>query len=99
MIQKSPYQILIRPIITEKALRSSNEEAAQYTFQVALDSNKREVRWAVEAAYGVKVENVQTLRVKGKNRYSRTRGNRVGKRPDFKKAIVTLAAGQQIELM
>jgi len=101
MSQKSPYQILIRPVITEKALEGQAEKLREkkYTFRVALDSNKREIRWAIETAYGVKVNSVNTVLTKGKNRYSRTKGNRMGKRVDVKKAIVTLAEGQQIQLM
>lgn len=99
MIQKSPYQILVRPIITEKSQRLySTEEPAQFTFEVAKTSNKREIKWAVETAYGVKVQRVNTVLLKGKSRVNRMRGT-AGKKPDVKKAIVTLAAGQQIELM
>jgi large subunit ribosomal protein L23 len=99
MSQKSPYQIIVRPLITEKALAGGEKADRQYTFRVVIDANKREIKWAVETAYGVKVESVNTVLTKGKTRYSRTRGNRVGKRADVKKAIVKLAAGQQIALM
>lgn len=99
MIQKSPYQILVRPVMTEKSIRlHQSEEPMQFTFKVALDSNKREIKWAVETAYGVKVQAVNTVVTKGKTRYNRMRGT-VGKRVDVKKAIVTLAPGQQIALM
>ncbi|MCC5877917.1 MAG: 50S ribosomal protein L23, partial [Candidatus Sumerlaeia bacterium] len=84
---------------TEKALAGTTKVAPEYHFEVAKDSNKREIRWAVETAYGVKVAGVSTIVVKGKNKYSRMRGNRLGKRPDVKKAIVTLTEGQQIELL
>ena len=94
---KSPYEILVRPVITEDALKRTEKQ--QYTFRVSVDSNKREIKWAVETAYGVKVLAVNTILTKGKNRYSRQRGTKVGKRPDVKKAIVTLAEGQQIQLM
>lgn len=97
--QKSPYQIILKPIITEKALGGTTKESAEYHFRVATSANKREIRWAVETAYGVKVTKVNTVVRKGKNRYSRARGNKVGKRPDVKRAIVTLAEGQQIDLM
>lgn len=100
MNQKTPYQILVRPIITEKALHGTAMEGSQqYTFRVARDANKREIKWAVETAYGVKVESVNTVLTKGKDRSSRMRPGRGGKRPDVKKAIVKLAEGQQIELM
>jgi len=99
MIQKSPYQIILRPVITEKSQLLSTQENAQFIFEVEKGANKREIKWAVEAAYGVKVKSVNTLVLKGKNRYSRSRGGVAGKRPDVKKAIVTLAEGQQIELL
>ena len=98
MMQKSPYQILIRPVITEKTQRLSDADEAQFTFVVARDANKREIKWAVETAYGVKVQSVNTIYLKGKSRNSRMRGS-AGKRPDRKKAIVKLAEGQQIELL
>jgi large subunit ribosomal protein L23 len=98
MIQKSPYQILIRPMMTEKTQRLTEADEAQFTFEVANDANKREIKWAVETAYGVKVQSVNTVLVKGKTRYSRMRGS-VGKRPDRKKAVVKLAEGQKIELL
>ncbi len=110
-MNKSPYQILIRPIITEKAMNVSNPEAPQYrkrkgddaelqyTFQVATSSNKREIRWAIETAYGVKVKNVNTINRKGKNRRNRMRLGRSGKTAAIKKAIVTLTPGQEIQFM
>ncbi len=99
MSQKSPYQILVKPIITEKAMNVMGETNPQYVFEVSKDANKREIRWAVETAYGVKVLNVTTVVRKGKAKYSRQRGIQVGKAADVKRATVTLAEGQQIELM
>jgi large subunit ribosomal protein L23 len=99
MITKSPYSILVCPVITEKALGGQELTNQKYTFHVIITANKREIKWAVETAYGVKVVKVNTVLTKGKNRYSRQHGNKVGKRPDVKKAVVTLAQGQQIELM
>ena len=98
MHQNNPYQIIVRPMITEKAL-AGGEKKREYTFRVAIDANKREIKWAVEAAYGVKVQSVNTVVVKGKVRHARMRGARPGKRADVKKAIVKLAEGQQIALM
>ena len=95
-MEKSPYHILLRPIVTEKAIADRGARQ-QYTFQVATSSNKREIKWAVEAAYGVNVVSVNTILNKGKRRFSRMRGARPGKRADLKKAIVTLAEGQEIE--
>lgn len=89
----NPRDILIRPIITEKTSQMMQEN--KYTFQVPLDSNKVEIRQAIEAIWKVKVEKVNTLRVLGK---TKRMGRFVGKRSDYKKAIVKLAAGQTIPL-
>lgn len=99
MTQKTPYQILLRPVITEKSQRLTSSDNAQFVFEVAKSANKREIKWAVETAYGVKVEGVNTLILKGKRRNRRGRGGVGGKRPDRKKALVKLAEGQQIELL
>src|SRR5579872_739918 len=79
------------PVITEKA--NAITEHHQYTFRVPLDADKRQVKAAVEGLFKVKVTAVNTLRVAGKTK--RFRG-RVGYRQDYKKAIVTLAAGSRI---
>lgn len=88
---RDPTQILIRPLLTEKStdLRRLN----QYTFQVALDANKIEIRRAVETLGDCEVEKVNTLIVSGKRRRTR-RG--VGRTPDWKKAIVTVKKGQTL---
>ncbi len=101
-MSKSPYEILLRPILTEKSLNLAGGTGAghhQYTFHVHKSANKREIRWAVEAAYGVKVASVNTTTHKGKVHRPRLRGAKPGKRADVKKAVVTLAEGQQIELV
>lgn len=88
----NPRDVLIRPLITEKttALMQDNK----YTFVVPLTANKVEIRQAVEQVFKVKVLDVNTTRVMGKfKRMGRTQG----KRPDYKKAIVKLAAGERIE--
>lgn len=91
---KDPHTILLRPVMTEKAV--SGQEQLAYTFQVALDANKKEIQYAVEKIFPVKVEGVRTLRVKGKiRRYKMT----VGRKPDWKKAIVTLKEGYRIDVM
>lgn len=87
------YTIVRAPIITEKATMGS--ENRQVTFRVPLDAAKPEIRAAVEALFNVKVTAVNTLVQKGK--VKRFRG-RVGKRSDVKKAIVTLAEGQSIDV-
>ena len=87
------YEIIRRPVITEKATLLS--EFNQVSFNVPLDATKPEIKAAVEALFKVKVTAVNTLRQKGKTK--RFRG-RVGKRVDTKKAIVTLAEGQSIDV-
>lgn len=67
----------------------------KYTFQVPLTANKVEIRKAVESIFNVKVEKVATIRVLGK---TKRMGRTMGKRSDYKKAIVTLKAGETIEL-
>ena len=89
------YQILKKPVITEKATTDSGIRNA-YHFRVPVDANKIEVRKAVEALFGVKVINVNTLRVNGK---FRRRGWRAGQTPDWKKAMVTLAEGETIDVL
>ena len=84
--------VLIRPLITEKT--SNAMQDSKYTFIVPLNANKVEIRQAVESIFKVKVLDVNTTRVLGKfKRMGRTQG----KRPDYKKAIVRIAAGQRIE--
>ena len=87
----NPRDLLIRPIITEKTSAMMQEN--KYTFQVPLAANKVEIRQAVEAVFGVKVLSVNTVRVLGK---TKRMGRYVGKRSDYKKAIVKLAEGNTI---
>ena len=96
-MSRHPYDILVRPMLTERAANGSDLPRPQYTFKVAIDSNKVQIRRAVEAAFNVKVTNVTTMRVKGKRK--RLRRREKGKRADWKKAIVTLAEGQEINLI
>lgn len=91
-VTEKMYDTLLRPVITEKAMKSS--ENGQVTFRIPLTATKTEVKAAVEALFGVKVKSVNTVRTSGKTK--RFRGE-VGKRNDFKKAIVTLAEGQNID--
>jgi large subunit ribosomal protein L23 len=91
---KDPYQIIERPLLTEKSMDLSH--TGKYTFRVALDANKIEIAEAVEQIFKVEVLKVNTLRVRGKKR-------RVGRFPegrtsDWKKAIVTLKPGQTITM-
>jgi large subunit ribosomal protein L23 len=87
------YAIVRRPVITEKATLGS--EHNQVTFRVAMDATKPEIKLAIEALFKVKVKAVNTVRVKGK--VKRFKG-RLGERSDYKKAIVTLAEGQSIDV-
>jgi large subunit ribosomal protein L23 len=88
-----PYIVLRRPLITEKSTVLAGSE--KYVFEVDLRANKNQVKEAVELAFSVKVADVNTMRMKGKNRRF---GRRVTKQPDWKKAIVTLQPGHSIEL-
>ena len=92
MITERTYDIILGPVITEKATLLS--EHNQVAFRVAMTATKPEIRKAIEELFRVKVTAVNTLRVKGKTK--RFRG-RVGRRSDYKKAIVTLAEGQSID--
>lgn len=86
-------EIIRRPHVTEKATMGS--EHNQVTFRVPLDASKPEIKAAVESVFKVKVTAVNTIRVEGKSKLWR---GRPGKRPDFKKAIVTLAEGSKIDV-
>ena len=87
--------VILRPVVSEKsyALLADNV----YTFVVAPHATKPEIRAAVESVFGVSVVKVNTLRRKGKRRLNRRR-NTWGRRPDTKRALVTLAAGDSIDL-
>jgi large subunit ribosomal protein L23 len=90
---KSVYDIVAAPLITEKGTLV-NAEGNQVVFRVRRDANKDEIRHAVETLFKVKVEKIRTLNVLGKIRRV---GRSAGRRPDWKKAYVTLAAGQRID--
>jgi large subunit ribosomal protein L23 len=96
-MSRHPYEILVRPILTEKASAGAEEPNPNYTFLVHIRSNKVQIRRAIEAAFNVKVKKVNTIRVKGKRKRLRMREQ--GKRPDVKKAVVTLEKGQTINLI
>jgi large subunit ribosomal protein L23 len=81
--------------MTEKSVRLKDEENA-ITFQVAADANKVEIRHAVESIFNVKVRVVRTSVVQGK---LKRMGRHAGRRPSWKKAVVTLAPGYKIELL
>ena len=79
------YEIIKKPVITENSMDQMADR--KYTFEVAKDANKIEIKKAVEEVFGVKVEKVTTMRVLGK---VKRMGANSGKRPDWKKAIVKL---------
>jgi large subunit ribosomal protein L23 len=89
----NPYEIIKGPLITEKGT-IQKEANNQLTFEVNRKANRVEIRHAVEKIFNVRVMKVRTMQIKGKvKRVGRT----VGKRRDWKKAIVTLAKGENIE--
>jgi large subunit ribosomal protein L23 len=91
-------QVLIRPVITEKAEKLSSKRS-QYTFLVDRGSNKLEISKAVEKMYSVSVESVNTTVIAGKPKARNTRTAVLkGKKPAYKKAIVTLKAGDEINI-
>lgn len=94
---KNQRLVLVRPIITEKMLKLQESEG-KYGFVVNIDSNKIEIKSAVEKKFDVTVDSVSTIVVKGKAKQSNTRrGITKGRRPNWKKAIVTLREGDKIE--
>ncbi len=87
------YDLIVAPVITEKATMGS--EHNQVTFKVRMDASKPEIKAAVEGLFKVKVTAVNTSVVKGKTK--RFRGT-IGRRSDYKKAVVTLAEGSSIDV-
>ena len=79
------YDIIIKPVVTERSME--NMESKRYTFKVDTRAKKSEIKKAVETIFGVKVKQVNTMNITGKKKRM---GANVGKRPDWKKAIVTL---------
>jgi large subunit ribosomal protein L23 len=92
---KNPRDIIIKPVVSEKSYGLI--EHNQYTFFVHPSASKPEIHDAIQAIFGVKVINVNTMNRQGKKIRAR-KSNKMGKRPDTKRAIVTLAEGDSIEL-
>jgi len=88
------YDIILGPLVTEKSTQGSDHN--QVTFKVSLDASKPEIKKAVESLFEVKVRQVNTIRMKGK--VKRFKGH-LGKRSNWKKAIVSLAEGETIDMM
>ena len=92
---KNVYDIIRRPVITEQSMADIADK--KYVFIVDINSNKTEIKEAVETAFGVKVAKVNTIRMQGK--VKRMGAQPAGKRADYKKAVVTLTADSKtIEL-
>jgi len=91
--QSALYGVLVAPLMTEKAMTIG--AVNQYVFQIVKGANKLQVKKAVEFLFQVKVEQVNIANIKGKSKIFR---QKTGKRPDVKKAYVTLADGHTIEL-
>ena len=90
---RTPHEIIRRPVITEKGTELK-DHANQYLFEVARDANKIEIKHAIESLFRVKVLQVRTFAVKGKEKRV---GRFVGRTPNWKKAVATLKEGDSIE--
>jgi large subunit ribosomal protein L23 len=95
MSAKNPRDIIIRPVVSEKSYAAFDENV--YTFVVAGDANKIQIRQAIEEIFDVRVTNVNTLNRKGKRKRNRRSGT-FGTRPSSKRAVVSLAEGDRIEI-
>ncbi len=91
----NPRSLIIKPVVSEASYTRLEDNV--YTFVVHLDATKIQIRQAIEEIFEVKVLKVNTLNRKGKRKRNRKTGQE-GKRPDTKRAMVTLAAGDKIEL-
>lgn len=90
---KTPYDIILAPVITEKSMDDAAER--KYTFKVAKDANKTEIKLALEQIFDIEIEKVNVMNVKGK---VKRMGRNVGRTPDSKKAIVKLTeSSKEIE--
>jgi large subunit ribosomal protein L23 len=94
--QINPYAVILRPLVTEKSTALSG--ANKYIFQVDMRANKPQIKQAVEKAFDVTVTGVNVMVMKGKTHGGRRFGRRLTHSPDWKKAVVTLAPEDRIEL-
>ena len=90
---RNPHDVLIKPIVTEKS--STLMAEGKYTFKVDKAANKIEIKYAVESAFKVDVTDVRTMNMPGK---MKRQGKTQGMTPEWKKAIVTLRAGQRLPI-
>jgi large subunit ribosomal protein L23 len=95
MITNDARDIIIRPIVSEKSYESFDNNV--YTFEVAASANKIQIKHAIEEIFGVRVTNVNTLNRRGKRKQNRRTGT-FGQRSNQKRAIVSLADGDRIEI-
>jgi large subunit ribosomal protein L23 len=93
-MKREPHNVLVRPLLTEK-ITALRESANKVGLVVRRDANRIEIKQAVEAALKVRVERVNVMNVRGK---LKRLGRFAGRRPNWKKAIVTLKAGEKLEL-
>ena len=93
---KSPFLVIKKPVVTEKSM--ANQQKSVYTFIVDPESTKPEVKFAVEKAFNVKVEDVRTVKVKGKLKRMKNQLLE-GRRKDWKKAYVTLKEGFRLDII
>ncbi len=91
----NPRDVILRPVVSEKSY--AGLDANVYTFEVAPGANKIQIKQAVEEIFGVRVVNVNTLNRAGKRKRNRRTGT-WGSRPNQKRAVVSLAAGDTIEI-
>ncbi len=89
--------IILRPVVTEKSMREAEQDNT-YTFEVHPEANKVQIRQAIEAMFNVSVVNVNTMQVRGKRR-RRSYRHRTGHTAQRKKAMVTLAEGDRIDVV
>jgi large subunit ribosomal protein L23 len=94
-VSRDPRDIIVRPVVSEKSYASF--DANVYTFIVASDANKIEIRKAIETIFNVRVTNVNTINRKGKRKRNRRTGT-WSSRPDERRALVSLADGDRIEI-
>ena len=94
---RDPREVIVRPVVTERSMELSQSDAGepQYAFIVARDANKVEIKNAVEKLFNVSVTHVNTMNYRGK---ARRVGRHLGRRPAYKKAIVRVADGEQIDV-
>ena len=95
MSARNPRDIIIRPVVSEKSYAAYDDNV--YTFLVAPDANKIEIKHAIESIFGVRVTNVNTLNRSGKRKRNRRTGD-WGQRASQRRAIVSLAEGDSIEI-